>query len=438
MDAEIGAPRPSSKPPIYVDPSNDCLCVKDPVSGQLHWIFDAESGEPMKRQQLFLDSASGNLCAVNQAGDGYVWLIDPITGNPIVGELQPVQPPVAQEEPEPAPAPTHEPEAELAPAPEAAPEPEPEAASAPVTEPMLEPAPDPAPEPALEVVSEPAIALASEPAPLPVQDEFAYGQPQEQAPVTAAAGSAAVEAAPAAVELDFEPDEPNLPLNGQVAPQGFPQGQELEMRVEQLYELIGMQGRQIQQLQHEIVRSKGLEASSAGLAASLPVVVPAAESVAPTATEPAVPTAAPAEAPTPVPTVSPTATSAPAPDAAAAPSPSESAPTPASQPEATGDEPAAKRRRGTSGMAIASLILGIVAAATVFLPFSNIAPFLYAAIGIVLAIGGLIVTGKNKLRGRAVAVLGLLACIGTIVLINVLEANFWNILIQTITSLPQR
>lgn len=68
-----------------------------------------------------------------------------------------------------------------------------------------------------------------------------------------------------------------------------------------------------------------------------------------------------------------------------------------------------------SGLAIAGLVLGIIAAATSFMPFINNISFFIALIGFVLAIVGFVQVRKNKKAGMGIAiaalVLNIVACV---------------------------
>lgn len=68
-----------------------------------------------------------------------------------------------------------------------------------------------------------------------------------------------------------------------------------------------------------------------------------------------------------------------------------------------------------SGLAIAALVLGIVAMATSFLPIINNASFFVAIVGFVLAIVGIVGTGKGKKSGRGMAIAGLVLSVVAVV-----------------------
>ena len=73
--------------------------------------------------------------------------------------------------------------------------------------------------------------------------------------------------------------------------------------------------------------------------------------------------------------------------------------------------------KGTSGMGIASLVLGILAILTSFLPIINNGSFFLALLGIILAIVGIIVTKKGKKSGRGLAIAGLILNILSIIIV---------------------
>lgn len=71
-----------------------------------------------------------------------------------------------------------------------------------------------------------------------------------------------------------------------------------------------------------------------------------------------------------------------------------------------------------SGLAIAGLVLGIIAAATSFMPIINNASFFLALIGLILSIIGIMGIRKGKSSGMGMAVAGLVLCLiaGAVVL----------------------
>ena len=73
--------------------------------------------------------------------------------------------------------------------------------------------------------------------------------------------------------------------------------------------------------------------------------------------------------------------------------------------------------KGTSGMGIASLVLGILAILTSFLPIINNGSFFLALLGIILAIVGIIATKKGKKSGRGLAIAGLILNILSVVIV---------------------
>lgn len=71
-----------------------------------------------------------------------------------------------------------------------------------------------------------------------------------------------------------------------------------------------------------------------------------------------------------------------------------------------------------SGLAIAGLVLGIVAAATSFLPIINNGSFILAIVGLILSIVGLMGIRKGTKSGKGMAIAGLVLCLvaGAVVL----------------------
>jgi hypothetical protein len=90
-------------------------------------------------------------------------------------------------------------------------------------------------------------------------------------------------------------------------------------------------------------------------------------------------------------------------------------------PYAGGPTPAAQP---TNGMAVASLVLGVLSILFVWIPFVGLISWVLAPIGLVL---GLVALGKPSGRGLAIAGaicsgIGLLGCIGWVVLIGAVAA----------------
>lgn len=77
----------------------------------------------------------------------------------------------------------------------------------------------------------------------------------------------------------------------------------------------------------------------------------------------------------------------------------------------------ATARQGTSGLAIASLVLGIIGIVLSFVPIINNAEFILGIIGLVLGIIGIVKTGRNSVRGgRVLAIVGTILSILAIVI----------------------
>ncbi|WP_124060618.1 DUF5067 domain-containing protein [Gordonibacter sp. Marseille-P4307] len=73
--------------------------------------------------------------------------------------------------------------------------------------------------------------------------------------------------------------------------------------------------------------------------------------------------------------------------------------------------------KGTSGSAIAALVLGVLALASSFIPIVNNLSFVFAIVGIILAIVGLVGIGKGKKTGKGLAVAALIVSIIAIVVV---------------------
>lgn len=70
-----------------------------------------------------------------------------------------------------------------------------------------------------------------------------------------------------------------------------------------------------------------------------------------------------------------------------------------------------------SGLAVAALVLGIIAAATSFMPIINNASFFIALIGLILAIVAIVGIRKGKNSGKGIAIAGLVLSIVAVVLV---------------------
>lgn len=75
------------------------------------------------------------------------------------------------------------------------------------------------------------------------------------------------------------------------------------------------------------------------------------------------------------------------------------------------------QNRGTSGMGVASLVLGILAILTSFLPIINNGSFFLAILGLIFAIVGIVVTKNGKKSGRGLAIAGLVLNILSIAIV---------------------
>ena len=85
-------------------------------------------------------------------------------------------------------------------------------------------------------------------------------------------------------------------------------------------------------------------------------------------------------------------------------------------PIAPGGAPAAPLPK--SGMAIASLVLGIVAAVTSFLPIINNLSFILAVLAVIFGIVGVVAASRGKRAGRGLAIAGIVVAVvaGAVVL----------------------
>lgn len=85
-------------------------------------------------------------------------------------------------------------------------------------------------------------------------------------------------------------------------------------------------------------------------------------------------------------------------------------------------------------MAITGLVLGIVAIATSFLPIINNVSFFIGLVGIVLAIVGIVGTGKGKKKGRGLAIAGLIIGILSVIVVLGSQAFYVSVIDQAFDS----
>ena len=87
--------------------------------------------------------------------------------------------------------------------------------------------------------------------------------------------------------------------------------------------------------------------------------------------------------------------------------PHAAAPEPVQPPATAAQQPvAAPAAKGTTGMGIASLVLGILALLSSFLPIINNASFFLAIIGVILGVVGIVATRSGKKSGKGIAIAG--------------------------------
>lgn len=66
------------------------------------------------------------------------------------------------------------------------------------------------------------------------------------------------------------------------------------------------------------------------------------------------------------------------------------------------------QKKGTSGMAVAALVLGILAIVFSFIPLINLMSFIFVVLGVIFGIVGIMGTGAGKKAGRGIAMAGLI------------------------------
>lgn len=80
--------------------------------------------------------------------------------------------------------------------------------------------------------------------------------------------------------------------------------------------------------------------------------------------------------------------------------------------------------QGSSGLAIAGMILGIVGVATSILPIINNLSFFIGIVGLILAVVGLVAVNKGRKKGRGFAIAGLVLNVLTIVAVLASQAFY--------------
>jgi ABC-type Na+ efflux pump permease subunit len=83
----------------------------------------------------------------------------------------------------------------------------------------------------------------------------------------------------------------------------------------------------------------------------------------------------------------------------------------------------AKKRDGTSGLAVAGFVVGLVAIIGSWIPFLNVFSAVLAVIALGLSIPGLIITTKRAKGGKGLAIAGLVFGIVTIILVVVMYSG---------------
>jgi hypothetical protein len=82
----------------------------------------------------------------------------------------------------------------------------------------------------------------------------------------------------------------------------------------------------------------------------------------------------------------------------------------------------------TSGLAVASLVLGIVAAVSSFMPIVNNASFFIALVGLVLGIVGLVGVNKGTRAGKGLAIAGIVLGVVSIVVVLASQSFYASLL----------
>lgn len=83
---------------------------------------------------------------------------------------------------------------------------------------------------------------------------------------------------------------------------------------------------------------------------------------------------------------------------------------------------------GTSGMAVAALVLGIVGVLTSYIPIANNGSFVMGILGVIFAIIGIVGINKGKKKGRGLAIAGLVLSIVTLVVVLITQSFYGAVL----------
>lgn len=97
---------------------------------------------------------------------------------------------------------------------------------------------------------------------------------------------------------------------------------------------------------------------------------------------------------------------------------------PATPQEMPPQAPAAQVSKGTSGLGITSLVLGILAILTSFLPIINNGAFILALLGLVFGIAGIISTRKGKKGGKGIAIAGTILNILSLIIVLATQSMY--------------
>lgn len=82
--------------------------------------------------------------------------------------------------------------------------------------------------------------------------------------------------------------------------------------------------------------------------------------------------------------------------------------------------------KGTSGLGVASLVLGIISFLTSFVPLFNIGCIPFALLGVILGIVGMVSIRQGKVGGQSVTVTGLVLCALALVITAVMYASVFS------------
>ena len=72
---------------IHIDPSTNCLFTTNPATGQLIWVIDPSTMQPMVNRALYIEPTSGCYYYRDSITQRPTWVLDPLTGQPFLSNV---------------------------------------------------------------------------------------------------------------------------------------------------------------------------------------------------------------------------------------------------------------------------------------------------------------------------------------------------------------